>query len=100
MKKGFVISLTTFYFVVLFLVFLSIVIFTIHKPIYVDSQNNQTTTLYTKFVSNDPSVIISPSNNDVWCSEFYFFDAKQKSNGFNPLIVKKYCVSYNGKRFV
>ena len=100
MKKGFIISLTTLYFVVLFLVFLSIVIFAIQKPVYNDAQTIQSINQNTNFVHNDSDILISTDTNETWCSDYYFYDASENKSGFNTFNVKKYCVSYDGKRFV
>lgn len=100
MKKGFVISITTLYFVMLFIVFLSIVIFKIQNPVYNDAQTIQSINQNPNFVSNTSNIIISPNTNETWCSDYYFYNANENKSGYNTFNKKKYCVSYDGKRFV
>ena len=100
MKKGFVISITTLYFVILFLVFLSLIIFTTSKTIYTDAQVVQSINKNSDFVHNDSNVLISPDTNETWCSDYYFYYANENKSGYNTFNVKIYCVSYDGKRFV
>jgi hypothetical protein len=98
MNKGFVISITTFFYVVLFLAFLSIMIVTFSISFFDDKQIQQQALDSIKFVSSQDS--ITNLSNDQWCTRYFYYDANNNISGYNDVSFKKYCEGYNGKRFI
>ena len=97
-NKGFIITITTLYFVVIFLIFLGLVTFVVYKSVYTDKQIFQESLVYSSFNSADTDVIIASSY--FWCSRFFYYDADTSNPGYNSLDSKTYCEDYNGKRFI
>ncbi len=98
MNKGFIISITTLYYVVLFLSFLAVVIFVYNKPVQTDYQEIQNINSIDDFISYQESD--SDFETDQWCSRHIYYDPNNTNTGYNDLEYKTYCVSYDGKRFV
>jgi len=97
-NKGFIITITTLYFVVVFLIFLGLATFVVYKSVYTDKQVFQESLVYSNFNNSDPDVVLSTGY--FWCSEFFYYDADTSDSGYNNLTNKTYCEGYNGKRFV
>jgi hypothetical protein len=97
-NKGYIITITTLYFVVIFLIFLGLVTFVVYKSVYTDKQVFQESLVYSSFNSSDSDVIIA--SDYFWCSRFFYYDANTSNSGYNFLDSKIYCEDYNGKRFI
>lgn len=89
--KGFVITITALYFVMLFLLFLSFIVTTQEKNINTDVQKLQNYQNYVYFNQglNDIEVDFL---KDHWCSVYYYYN--------NEIKERKYCEEYDKKRFI
>lgn len=98
MRKGYLISVTTLYFVAIIILFLGLTLLLVNASNYKDSQDTKKTIEYSKFVSGEASVDIESTNK--WCQRYYYYEGSKNIAGYNGLEIKKYCEDYYGKRFV
>jgi len=97
-ERGFILTISTFMYVAIFILFLSLTAYMVFKPTVVDSQIIKPYLDYYKFNTGDAS----ETNVDqyYWCSKFFYYDASNASSGYNGITEKTYCEGYNAKRFV
>lgn len=93
-SKGFIISVTALYFVILFLLFLSFISSPEVKKIDTDKQIIQTYQNYVNFNKGDANISI-PGDVSKWCSTYFVYDYLN-----NEMIYKHYCEGYENKRFI
>jgi len=99
MKKGFILTITTLYYVALFILFLSLIVFLSFKTAHFSSVNIENQVNNSKFVNGDAS--INPITSEYWCPNYMSnYDANIDLESQTPINYKKYCVIYNGKRIV
>lgn len=98
MRKGYLISITTFYFVAIFILFLGLTLLLVNASNYRDSQDTKKTIDYSRFISGESSDEIAPTQK--WCQRYYYYDGSKNQAGYNGFESKKYCEDYYGKRFV
>jgi len=99
MRKGYLLFVTTLYFVALFILFLGFSLLLVSNINYSDNQNTGDTNSNPKFVTGVPNFNI-PFDDYKWCQSYFFYDGNKYMPGYNGLEKKIYCEDYNGKRFV
>lgn len=97
-RRGFILTISTFMYVAIFILFLSLTSFVIYKSTMTDKQVFQPYLDFVKFNTGQ-------TNNDLsgqfyWCSKFFYYDALNPADGYNYIVEKRYCEGYNAKRFV
>jgi hypothetical protein len=97
-KKGFIITMTTLYYVIIFIIFLSLTTVVVYKSISTDKQMFQSSILYSKFNSGTADDISAVGST--WCTRFFYYDSNKLIDNYNNLDYKIYCEEYHGKRFV
>jgi hypothetical protein len=98
MRKGYIFTILTLYFVIIFILFLGFTTYFVYKSSNTDKQLVQNNLNYNKFnISQDN---ISLTDAFKWCSKFFYYDANDSTNGYNNLEYKEYCEGYNAKRFI
>lgn len=100
-NRGFVITITTLFFVMLFMLFLSFTTSVTQKPIHTDAQMFDYYNKYVKFNSGDDNDTSVNPSKDHWCLKFFYYDSNGITDDFGEGIkYKKYCESYDKKRFI
>ncbi len=96
MKKGFIFSLSTLYYVLLFLVFLSVFMVAYFNFSYKDKAEYL---IYLKrYSSFADSGIGIPTSNYYWCAVYYFYDSNQNLNYQTTPQQKRFCEGYDKER--
>lgn len=99
MKKGFILTISTLYYVALFILFLSLVVVMSNRTLYVGSESTQSQRNNAGYVQGDATTL--PASSEYWCSNHMgAYDANLNLNTQSPLTYKKYCEDYNGKRII
>ena len=99
MNKGFILTISALYYVALFILFLSLLVFmsfriTHFGSVPLENQNNDY-----RFITGEPSIPIPSS--EYWCSNYIAnYDANQDLESQTPMNYKNYCVKYDGKRII
>ncbi|MFA5746125.1 MAG: hypothetical protein WCX82_03095 [archaeon] len=99
MKKGFIFSITALYFVMLFLLFLSLFLLVVQKPIYRTDISVYDKTNW-KVLSGLPSETEPSTSSNYVCVDYLVYDPDMDSNLQSTIEVKKYCENYGIQRFV
>lgn len=99
-SKGYILTITTIYYVVIFILFLSLTTMIIYKSSFSDNQKMQSSLLYSKFISSESNIPAPVAATHYWCSEYFYYFPDTANAGYNNIIKKTYCEGYNGKRFV
>lgn len=97
-NKGYILTISTIFYVVIFILFLSLTTFIVYKSVNTDNQKIQSSYLYTKFNNGDAVVPITTTYH--WCTEFFYYDANGVNIEYNDVTLKTYCEGYNAKRFI
>jgi len=98
-KHGFLFTITTLYYAIIFLIFLSLIVFISSKPIYFGEDKTLSQRNNSLFIQGDASV--SQTTDYYWCSYHVgAYDANLDLRNQTPIDFKKYCEGYNGKRIV
>jgi len=99
MKKGFLLSITTLYYVVLFIIFLSFIVLISNKFIFVGEARTQIQRNNNLFIQGQDSVL--QTTDFYWCSNHLSaYDANIDLGNQSPLEYKIYCEGYDGKRII
>ena len=87
-SKAFIFSVTALYFVMLFVLFMGLINYTFHRPVY-----KQTTSVIdkmaTKYVSGD--INVNPEVSNKWCVRRIVYDANKPDKSQSPREIKIYC---------
>lgn len=95
MKKGFIFSLSAFYYVLLFLIFLSVFMIAYFNFSYKDKVNDFT---FIKKVDFFTESDIPGSTPVYWCSVYYLYDSNLNLNNQTTPEIKNYCEGYDKER--
>lgn len=98
MNRGYVFTILTLYFAIIFVLFLGFTTFFIYKSTNSDSSLFSSFLSFNKF--NLSSGNITSADNFYWCSTFFYYDAEKNTVGYNNIDTKTYCEGYNAKRFI
>ena len=98
MNKGFILTITTLYYVALFIFFLSLVVYVSFRTANFGSESIINIKHNYKFVQGDTS-LIAPYD-EYWCSNYSPYDANLDLGTQTQIVYKKYCEDYNGKRVI
>jgi hypothetical protein len=96
MKKGFIFSLSTFYYVLLFLVFLSLFMVAYFNFSFRDKINDFN---YSKKVNFFTNTILGTPQNNYWCGVYYKYDPNQDLRDQTIPEKIEYCEVYDKERF-
>ena len=98
-SRGFIITVTALYFVILFLLFLSFISSPEVKKINTDKQMIQTYQNYVNFNKGDTNISILGDSK--WCSNFFIYEPYDyEINSDRGIIYIHYCEDYENKRFI
>lgn len=96
-SKAFIFSVTALYFVMLFVLFMGLISYTYHRPVY-----KQTTSLTDKtaisYIQGDSSTSSTPTLG--WCVRRIVYDANTQSSTQSTREIKTYCENYGTQRFI
>lgn len=98
MKKGYIFTILTLYFVIIFILFLGFTTYFFYKSSNTDRLLFQSNLNFNNF--NTGKEDVSVPTDFKWCSMFFYYDANDSSNGYNNLVYKEYCEGYDAKRFI
>ncbi len=99
MKKGFILTISALYYVALFILFLSLLVFMSFRTTHFGSETIESQVNNYKFINGDAST--NPITTEYWCSNYMSnYDANVDLGSQTPINYKKYCVIYNGKRII
>jgi hypothetical protein len=90
-KKGFIFTITALHYVGLFLLFLSLFVFLINKPVIVDSMNSAYSRNIIKFNSMASNSYLYTNG---WCSTHMRYELNSDFDNQSNLSFKHYCESY------
>jgi len=99
MNKGFILTISALYYVALFILFISLLVFmsfriTNFGSVPLENQFNNY-----RFITGENSIFI-PSM-EYWCSSYIAnYDANVDLESQTPMAYKNYCVGYDGKRII
>lgn len=95
-SKAFFFSITALYFVVIFLLFLGLFLFTYHKSMYKQDISLDNKTNW-KYYSNQSSDTIPTSG---WCSFHLVYDPDQDNQDQSSINIQRYCENYGQQRII
>lgn len=95
-SKAFIFSVTALYFVMLFVLFMGLISYTYHRPIYKQTIS-VVDKMSTKYISGDANSTIDQNQ---WCVKRIVYDANIQSKYQSPREIKIYCEDYGTQRFI
>lgn len=96
-SKAFIFSVTALYFVMLFVLFMGLISYTYHRPIYKQTIS-VVDKMATKYISGDAN--INSDNSNKWCVKRIVYNANIQSKDQSPREIKIYCEDYGTQRFI
>lgn len=97
-NKGFILSLTSLYYVVIFIIFVFVLGLSVYVSFASDSQENLEIINQSEFITNVDGTLIS--TGEFWCQEYIYYSTERSNTNYNNLDDKKYCGGYDSKRFI
>jgi len=99
MNKGFILTISALYYVALFILFLSLLVFMSFRITHFGSVPLENQFNNYRFITGEDSIPI-PSP-EYWCSSYIAnYDANIDLESQTPMAYKNYCVIYDGKRII
>ena len=98
-KRGFIVTITTFYYVAIFIAFLGLLSLSLNYSFYSNIQDSLSTRTMSRLVTGIDSDIVPLE--DHWCAVHVLnYDANENLSTQSDITYKIYCEDYNAERIV
>lgn len=98
--RGYFLTITVLFYVVLFVIFLGVTTFVVYKTNFFDKQSSANLFKFKDFVSAKESVLQDQDSLNFWCTTFFFYDFLDLNPSYNGIYKKTYCEDYAQKRII